>query len=39
MTKMEITIQIEDGEFMIEDIEPISQKNMLLKDNMVIKNE
>jgi len=37
--KMEITIQINEGEFIIENIEPISPKNMLLKENMVIKNE
>ena len=39
MKKAEITIRIKDEEFIIEDIEPISQKNMLLKNNMGIKNE
>ena len=32
MKKIEITLHIEPEEFVIEDIEPISPKNMLLKN-------
>ena len=35
MKKIEITIQVEPGEFVIENIEPLSPKNMLL---MNLKN-
>ena len=38
MKKIEITLQIEKEEFIIENIEPLSQKNILLKDKG-IKNE
>jgi len=41
MKKIEITLQIEPEEFVIENIEPISPKNMLLKKlkNVKRRNE
>ena len=41
MKKVEITLQIEPEEFVIENIEPISKKNMLLMNlkRERIKNE
>ena len=36
MKKIEITLQIKPEEFVIENIEPVSKKNMLL---MNLKNE
>ena len=32
MKRIEITLQIEPEEFVIEDIEPVSKKNLLLKN-------
>ena len=36
MKKIEITLQIEPEEFVIEEVKPVSKKNMLL---MNLKNE
>ena len=40
MKKIKITLQIEPEEFVIEDIEPVSKRNMLLKNlKNLVKNE
>ena len=41
MKKIEITLQIEPEEFVIEEVKPVSKKNMLLMNlkNMRKKNE
>ena len=41
MKKVEITIQVEREEYVIKEIEPVSKKNMLLKNlkKLGMKNE